>query len=50
VHTVCVILEIHLMPQRHSIDLAPDLISAFDIGQMLPLQVLRQSLPDSQIL
>ena len=37
-----VILEMLLMLQRHLTDLAPDLISFFDIGQMLPLEVLRQ--------
>ena len=35
-------LKIHLMLQRHSTDLALEPISLFDVGQMLPLEVLRQ--------
>lgn len=36
----CIILEIHLMIQRHSIDFALGPISFFIISQMLPLEVL----------
>ena len=35
---LCMILEIRLVLQRYSADLAPDPISFFDVGQMLPLE------------
>lgn len=38
----CVILEMLLVLQPNSTDLAPEPISFFDVGQMLPLKVLRQ--------
>ena len=37
-----VILEMLLVLQSHSTDLAPGLIPFFDVGQMLPLEMLRQ--------
>jgi hypothetical protein len=42
VDSLGMILKMHLMLQRHSTDLAPDLIPFFDVSQMLPLEVLRQ--------
>jgi len=42
VDALCVIEEMLLMLQPHSTDLAPEPISFFDVGQMLPLEVLRQ--------
>ena len=39
---LCVILEILLVLQPYSIDFAPELIPFFNVGQMLPLEVLRQ--------
>jgi hypothetical protein len=42
VDTQCVILEMLLVLQPHSTDLALEPISIFDVGQMLPLKVLRQ--------
>ena len=39
---LCVILEMLLVLQPHSTDLALEPISFFDVGQMLPLEVLRQ--------
>jgi len=42
VDTLCVILEMLLVLQSHSTDLALEAIPFFDVGQMLPLEVLRQ--------
>ncbi len=39
---LCVILEMLLVLQAYSTDLALEPISFFDIGQMLPLEVLGQ--------
>jgi hypothetical protein len=41
VDALCVILEMLLVLQLHSTDLVPELISLY-VGQMLPLEVLRQ--------
>lgn len=38
----CVILEMLLVMHPHLTDLAPEPISFFDAGQMLPLEVLCQ--------
>ena len=40
--TLCVILEMLLVLQSHSTDLALEAIPFFDVGQMLPLEVLCQ--------
>jgi len=42
VDSLCVILEMLLMLQPHSTDLALEPIPFFDVGQMLPLEVLCQ--------
>jgi hypothetical protein len=42
VDALYVIEEILLILQPYSTDLVPELISFFDVGQMLPLEVLRQ--------
>jgi len=42
VDALCVILEMLLVLQPYSIDLAPEPIPFFNVGQMLPLKVLRQ--------
>ena len=42
VDALCVILEMLLMLQPHLTNLAPEPIPFFDVGQMLPLKVLRQ--------
>ena len=38
----CVILEMLLVLQPYATELAPEPISFFNIGQILPLKVLRQ--------
>ncbi len=40
VDALCVILEMLLVLQPHATDLALEPISFFDVGQMLPLEVL----------
>ena len=40
--TLCVILEMLLVLQPHSTDFTLEPIPFFDVGQMLPLEVLRQ--------
>jgi hypothetical protein len=42
VDALCVIEEMLLILQPYSTDLIPEPISFFDVGQMLPLEVLRQ--------
>jgi hypothetical protein len=42
VDALCVILEMLLVLQPHSTDLALEPIPFFDVGQMLPLEVLCQ--------
>jgi hypothetical protein len=37
-----VVQEMLLVLQPHLTDLAPEPVSFFDVGQMLPLEVLRQ--------
>ena len=42
VDALCVILEMLLVLQPHSTDFTLEPIPFFDVGQMLPLEVLRQ--------